>query len=184
MSFLLKESNTGRHWRTFFDYVLVDACKPLFFAEGTSMKEVDSVSWFYLFSFMNWKFKFYFVPLKKTESRNQKVWQPLRPTEGEQDLFGRQLRRLLQTDRLARQRRAVRGRSHIRRHHQVQEGASVAHISCGARACPGNGRLVREPQSFYRDRPTRQVLIREAYVSNVNLNSHHLNDVIYSEISI
>jgi 5'-nucleotidase len=41
MGFLLKESRTGRHWRSYFDYVLVDACKPLFFAEGTSMKEID-----------------------------------------------------------------------------------------------------------------------------------------------
>ena len=44
MSFLLNESETGRHWRTFFDYIVVDAKKPLFFEEGTSLKEVDIVS--------------------------------------------------------------------------------------------------------------------------------------------
>ena len=41
MSFLLNESETGRHWRTYFDYILVDAKKPLFFDEGTSLKEID-----------------------------------------------------------------------------------------------------------------------------------------------
>lgn len=44
MSFLLNESETGRHWRTYFDYIVVDAKKPLFFEEGTSLKEVDIVS--------------------------------------------------------------------------------------------------------------------------------------------
>ena len=43
MSFLLKSEKTGRHWRSYFDYILVDACKPLFFAEGTSLKEIDIV---------------------------------------------------------------------------------------------------------------------------------------------
>ena len=42
MSFLLNDS--GRHWRTYFDYIVVDAKKPLFFEEGTSLKEVDIVS--------------------------------------------------------------------------------------------------------------------------------------------
>lgn len=41
MSFLLDEKETGRHWRTYFDYIVVDAKKPLFFEEGTSLKEVD-----------------------------------------------------------------------------------------------------------------------------------------------
>lgn len=44
MSFLLDEKELGRHWRTYFDYIVVDAKKPLFFEEGTSLKEVDIVS--------------------------------------------------------------------------------------------------------------------------------------------
>ena len=43
MSYLLKSEKTGRHWRSYFDYILVDASKPLFFAEGTSLKEIDIV---------------------------------------------------------------------------------------------------------------------------------------------
>ena len=43
MSFLIDENKTGRNWRTYFDYILVDAQKPLFFAEGTSLKEIDIV---------------------------------------------------------------------------------------------------------------------------------------------
>ncbi|CAF0851050.1 unnamed protein product [Brachionus calyciflorus] len=39
MSYLLND--TGRDWKTYFDYIVVDAKKPLFFAEGTSLKEVD-----------------------------------------------------------------------------------------------------------------------------------------------
>ena len=45
MSYLLDEKTTGRNWRTYFDYILVDAQKPLFFAEGTSLKEINTVSW-------------------------------------------------------------------------------------------------------------------------------------------
>ena len=41
MSYLLSDKQKGRHWRSYFDYVLVDAKKPLFFEEGTSMKEID-----------------------------------------------------------------------------------------------------------------------------------------------
>lgn len=46
MSFLL--NGTGRDWKTYFDYIVVDAKKPLFFEEGTSLKEVDIVSKLYL----------------------------------------------------------------------------------------------------------------------------------------
>ncbi len=42
MGFLLNKEKTGRHWRSYFDYVLVDSKKPLFFEEGTSMKEIDT----------------------------------------------------------------------------------------------------------------------------------------------
>jgi hypothetical protein len=35
--------SSGKNWRSYFDYIVVDAKKPLFFAEGTSMKEVDTV---------------------------------------------------------------------------------------------------------------------------------------------
>jgi 5'-nucleotidase len=44
MGFLLNDDKAGRNWRMFFDYIVVDAKKPLFFAEGTSLKEVDIVS--------------------------------------------------------------------------------------------------------------------------------------------
>jgi 5'-nucleotidase len=40
MSFLLNKAE-NRDWKTYFDYIVVDAAKPLFFAEGTSLKEVD-----------------------------------------------------------------------------------------------------------------------------------------------
>ena len=46
MSYLLNDS--GRHWRSYFDYILVDAKKPLFFEEGTSLKEIDIVSSLFL----------------------------------------------------------------------------------------------------------------------------------------
>lgn len=41
MGFLLNDVVPGRHWRSYFDYVLVDARKPLFFEEGTSLKQID-----------------------------------------------------------------------------------------------------------------------------------------------
>lgn len=54
MSFLIDEKETGRHWRTYFDYIVVDAKKPLFFEEGTSLKEVDIVSWIIIIFFNNY----------------------------------------------------------------------------------------------------------------------------------
>ena len=41
MNYLLKHAE--KDWRLYFDYIVVDAKKPLFFAEGTSLKEIDSV---------------------------------------------------------------------------------------------------------------------------------------------
>ena len=43
MSLLVDENKTGRNWRTYFDYILVDAQNPLFFAEVSSFKEIDIV---------------------------------------------------------------------------------------------------------------------------------------------
>ena len=33
-----------RSWRSYFDYIVVDARKPLFFAEGTILRQVDEAS--------------------------------------------------------------------------------------------------------------------------------------------
>ncbi|XP_022252149.1 cytosolic purine 5'-nucleotidase-like [Limulus polyphemus] len=35
-------SCNGRDWKSYFDYILVDAKKPLFFSEGTVLRQVDS----------------------------------------------------------------------------------------------------------------------------------------------
>ncbi len=32
-----------RHWTTYFDYIVVDARKPVFFQEGTVLRAVDQV---------------------------------------------------------------------------------------------------------------------------------------------
>ena len=42
MSFMINDVE-NRNWRTYFDYVLVDARKPLFFEEGTALKEINIV---------------------------------------------------------------------------------------------------------------------------------------------
>lgn len=44
MAYLLADPANNRDWKSYFDYILVDAQKPLFFAEGTSLKEIDIVS--------------------------------------------------------------------------------------------------------------------------------------------
>ena len=43
MSFLLNEHDMEGSWKSFFDYIIVDARKPLFFAEGTALKEINLV---------------------------------------------------------------------------------------------------------------------------------------------
>ncbi|XP_052831811.1 cytosolic purine 5'-nucleotidase isoform X2 [Octopus bimaculoides] len=41
MSYLLNDAEEGRNWTTYFDYIVVDAKKPLFFTEGTILRQVD-----------------------------------------------------------------------------------------------------------------------------------------------
>ena len=43
MGYLLNDDEKQINWKSYFDYIVVDARKPLFFAEGTSLKEIDSV---------------------------------------------------------------------------------------------------------------------------------------------
>lgn len=43
MDFLFSvKSANGRKWTTYFDYIVVDARKPLFFGEGTILRQVDT----------------------------------------------------------------------------------------------------------------------------------------------
>ena len=43
MSYLIDEKETGNNWRSYFDYVVVEANKPQFFDEGTTLKEINIV---------------------------------------------------------------------------------------------------------------------------------------------
>src|ERR1700733_7097698 len=43
MSYLL--DSPTRSWETYFDYIVVDAKKPNFFAEGTILRSIDKVGW-------------------------------------------------------------------------------------------------------------------------------------------
>ena len=40
---MLNDDIKGINWRFYFDYVVVDARKPLFFEEGTTLKEINIV---------------------------------------------------------------------------------------------------------------------------------------------
>lgn len=45
MSYMFDLPQTeGRSWKSYFDYVFVDAQKPRFFQEGTTLREVDEAS--------------------------------------------------------------------------------------------------------------------------------------------
>ena len=37
------QNGAKRHWTTYFDYNVVDSKKPLFFSEGTTIRQVDQV---------------------------------------------------------------------------------------------------------------------------------------------
>jgi len=67
MSYLLNDS--GRHWRSYFDYIVVDARKPLFFEEGTSLKEIDIVSTFFFCWYMRILAKILMLDLKKNRQQ-------------------------------------------------------------------------------------------------------------------
>jgi 5'-nucleotidase len=41
MGFMLNDKSKDGCWTNFFDYIIVDARKPLFFAEGTPLKEIN-----------------------------------------------------------------------------------------------------------------------------------------------
>ena len=43
-----------RDWKSFFDYILVDAQKPLFFAEGTTLRIIDPQYRKYEIGFLCW----------------------------------------------------------------------------------------------------------------------------------
>ena len=40
----LKQQQLVREWTSYFDYIVVDANKPLFFSEGTILRQVDKVN--------------------------------------------------------------------------------------------------------------------------------------------
>lgn len=43
MTYLLNgvQNNVDRDWKSYFDFIIVDAQKPLFFAEGTTLRIID-----------------------------------------------------------------------------------------------------------------------------------------------
>ena len=55
MSFILNGYENNRQWRTYFDYIVVDAQKPLFFEEGTSLKAINIVRFIINFSSLNYQ---------------------------------------------------------------------------------------------------------------------------------
>lgn len=42
VSFIFKPDEPHRNWKTYFDTIVVDARKPLFFGEGTILRQVDT----------------------------------------------------------------------------------------------------------------------------------------------
>ena len=44
MRHALESPSSRRTWKTFFDYIFVDAQKPKFFQEGTTLREVDEAT--------------------------------------------------------------------------------------------------------------------------------------------
>lgn len=45
MGYMLNDEKNSEwsNWRNYFDYIVVDAGKPLFFQEGTTLKEINIV---------------------------------------------------------------------------------------------------------------------------------------------
>jgi 5'-nucleotidase len=41
MTYLLTNDTTKRDWKSYFHFIVVDAQKPLFFAEGTTLRIID-----------------------------------------------------------------------------------------------------------------------------------------------
>lgn len=44
MTYLLENEKGSPSWRTYFDYIVVDANKPLFFSSGTTLRQVDETT--------------------------------------------------------------------------------------------------------------------------------------------
>lgn len=40
----LEKNETSRGWMSYFDYIVIDAKKPLFFGEGTVLRQVDTTT--------------------------------------------------------------------------------------------------------------------------------------------
>jgi 5'-nucleotidase len=44
LDYPVKKGEAKRDWISYFDYIVVDSRKPLFFGEGTILRQVDRVS--------------------------------------------------------------------------------------------------------------------------------------------
>lgn len=42
--FQLEKTENSREWMTYFDYIVIDAKKPLFFGEGTVLRQVNTTT--------------------------------------------------------------------------------------------------------------------------------------------
>jgi 5'-nucleotidase len=42
--FQLEKTEVSRDWSTYFDYIVIDAKKPLFFGEGTVLRQVNTTT--------------------------------------------------------------------------------------------------------------------------------------------
>lgn len=43
-TYSLTQNGDVRDWKTYFDFIGVDACKPVFFSDGTIMRQVDTTT--------------------------------------------------------------------------------------------------------------------------------------------
>ncbi len=85
---MLNDDKSGKNWRAYFDYIVVDARKPLFFEEGTTLKEINTVlilSLLFLFSTPK-------LTLTKSKGEeNEEHRESLGPAHERSSVLGRQL---------------------------------------------------------------------------------------------
>jgi hypothetical protein len=58
---MIENVEIGRNWRSYFDYIVVDARKPLFFEEGTILKEINIVNLIRILSYLIYPKKNFFM---------------------------------------------------------------------------------------------------------------------------
>nr|XP_057914617.1 5'-nucleotidase, cytosolic II, like 1 isoform X3 [Doryrhamphus excisus] len=154
-----KSGGTKKPWRSFFDLIVVDTRKPLFFGEGTVLRQVDTVGCY--FCSLSIRVGLFHSSKIFTGYRKTSHWDVHRRPPAWNRVFWRFIRHSVRPAGRERQGHPLRWRSHLWRHPQVQETSRLEDIPGGARAHQGVESVGREEE--FEELKNLDVFLAEIY---------------------